>query len=1605
METVLRIKQKRRFSKRGIALFWGLLALLLGSHPGHADDTEIFFGGDWSQGGTIQPNILFVLDTSSSMNSLDGTTTTRLDRMKEALRQILAETAGVNVGLMRFSNPGGPVLFPIAGIDQEVDEIVGASSTSDANSAQVSIHESSDDAEESATGIMSLDETELEMVTLQPAASTAQVEVQISNENDAVEQRANGSMSMSSSDLELVYDGGNQTVGLRFQSVAIPQGATIVRAEIQFEVDVYHDDDTDLLIEGQISPDAEPFVDSDHNVSSRARTAASVAWNGVPIVQVNDILTTPNLSGIVQEIVNLGGWASGNDMVFILTGSGKREVESVNAGQEAPKLVVTYQTGAGGSGSDQRVGLRFQNLLVPQGATITGATLGFKAAAASSSALSLTLKGDAADHSSPFTTATGNLSSRSVTSAATAWNSIPAWDTVGGSYQQGDVKSIVQEIVNRSGWCGGNALSFIISGSGGPGNRIAASYDANPSLAPELSVTWDPDSIPEGGGCRVQSVVKQVSATSDDAEEDDSGGMNLSSSDLELVEESSTQTVGIRFRALAIPQGATISSAEIEFEIDESSSAATSLTIHGEASGNATTFSSGSHNISSRTTTAASVAWNSLPEVAVDSLLRTPDLTSLVQEIVNRGDWAAGNSMVFILTGSGRRTVESYNGETGAAPKLRITFSGGDATQTTGKTVRTRLIELVNDIQYRSGTPIVDTLYEAARYFRGEGVDYGKTRGNQGSRSEYTRVSHPASYSGGTLVQPDGCSEENLEASACKLEEITGSPIYQSPLTNSCQQNHLVLLSDGSPSVNTAESRVESMIGESCSGSGSGKCGHELVGFLKETDQSALSDDQTITTHTIGFNFTSDWMRDMAILYGGGGFYEAASATDLVAAFRAIFKDILQVDSTFVSPGVAVNQFNRLTHLNDVYFSLFRPEETPEWVGNLKRYELRGSPAVLVGATYDPATVLPENIPDHAVVDTSSGLFKDTAQSFWSDGVDGNDATLGGAAGELSDSLLSSRKIYTYTGASQPSNVLLTGSGHLLHEDNTALTTALLDIDGETDPVLGGNYRQNLIQWARGVDLLDRDGDGDSSDSRQHIGDPLHSKPVIVTYGPGDLTIFFGTNEGLLHAIDVDGDTGVDPGSELFSFIPKELLPNLKKFYINSGSEAHPYGLDGSIAVWQKDVNNDGTMDSGDHVYLYIGMRRGGHNYYALDVTDRSAPKLKWMISGAVEGDFVELGESWSRPVVTKVKLNGVEKNVILFAGGYDNNQDDATVYQADSIGRAIFMVDAESGERLWWASSSDNSSADLPLGDMSSSIPADIKVVDRDLDGFADLMYVGDMGGRVWRFDIDNDENTGASTLVQGGVMASLGGAETLLEAEDSQKSANRRFFYAPDLVLASCNATNQLTLAIGSGYRAHPLDVQIHDRFYMIRDTNSSGSYHKLVEGDLYNATENLISQGSGSEQTIAATSLSEADGWLVELTESSSYIGEKILGSSIIFDNWLMFTSYTPVASDTQSCQAQQGVSRFYLMNICNASPISDLDPAQDPDNPSLLVKEDRSRTLRRGGIAPEPSILLPAGSSPVVLVGPEQPISDIPFANLLKRTYWKECDTDALCSSSP
>ena len=177
-----------------------------------------------------------------------------------------------------------------------------------------------------------------------PVSATFDAPVATSSD-DAEEASNNNKVNLTDDDLELVTDGNtNQIVGLRFNTISIPTAAAITNAYVQFEADEAGSGATSLVVRGQAADDAPTFTTTPSNISSRARTTASVPWVPAawPTVQVaGPAQRTPNLSPIITEIAGRNGWTSGNALVLIITGTGRRTAESFN-GTRAPVLHVEY---------------------------------------------------------------------------------------------------------------------------------------------------------------------------------------------------------------------------------------------------------------------------------------------------------------------------------------------------------------------------------------------------------------------------------------------------------------------------------------------------------------------------------------------------------------------------------------------------------------------------------------------------------------------------------------------------------------------------------------------------------------------------------------------------------------------------------------------------------------------------------------------------------------------------------------------------------------------------------------------------------------------------------------------------------------------------------------------------------------------------------------------------------------------------------------------------------------------------------------------------------------------------------------------------------------
>ena len=916
-------------------------------------------------------------------------------------------------------------------------------------------------------------------------------------------------------------------------------------------------------------------------------------------------------------------------------------------------------------------------------------------------------------------------------------------------------------------------------------------------------------------------------------------------------------------------------------------------------------------------------------------------------------------------------------------------------------------VNLVNSWAAAGITPLSEALYESYLYFAGAPVRFGN---GSTSTACNTWNANGQCTSARAFLQPSVASS--------RTGGTIASTNYDSPADQSCRKNFIVYLTDGLPNeASAADPAIQALpnfatLGGSCDattfpGAWGGKCLGAMAQYMYNADlRPDVAKVQNVTSYFIGFgvDFVSGGAPTAAFNYlntaatrGGGKAFTATSLTELTSAFNDILNEVIKSNTTFSAPAVAVNAFNRTQTLNDLYVSVFSPKSDYHWPGNVKKYKILG------GQVVDATGAL--------AVDAGSGFFADSATSYWSSAVDGADVTQGGAAHRLPDA--ATRTVYTYTGANPAagSPVALTPL------TDTSVTVSDLAIGGAADPGV-----TELVEWAKGLDTRDVVPPAGATDSRHEMGDPIHTQPVAMIYGKhgdgtDDTVIFVPTNDGYFHAIDASvqpGAAGADitsgpvlSGQELWSFIPKEMLPHLKDLYHNASSPTKHYGLDGAIAVLKYDVNGDGIINGNDKVILIFGTGRnsGASNYYALDVTDKLNPKFMWSIDA---GTLPGLGQAWSTPTITRVNISGAGQNsqklVAVIGGGYDASEDNATYNAADGVGNHIYMVDVISGALLWSAGSSGaNLNLATPGRAMNHAIASPVTVLDLEGDGYADRMYAGDMVGQIWRFDITNGATAGS--LVAGGVIASLGSA---LESPHLAIN-NRRFYSAPDVSAEQKPGVKPfLNIAIGSGYRGHPLNNTANDRFYSVRDYNG---FSPMTQAQLNSVPIIVDATAAGAPKLLDITASVNpiipdgGPGWQLMLNSHPDWAaGEKVLVPSRTFNDQVIFTTYTPNTTvPADPCiGVGTGTNRVYVVNVFNGAPT--LDRNKD----GTLTTDERSQDLRQGGIAPETAFLFPSDASGGGVAGPGGPgpggnvtcLSGVEVLgvctnfNQRRKTYWSE-----------
>ena len=235
------------------------------------------------------------------------------------------------------------------------------------------------------------------------------------------------------------------------------------------------------------------------------------------------------------------------------------------------------------------------------------------------------------------------------------------------------------------------------------------------------------------------------------------------------------------------------------------------------------------------------------------------------------------------------------------------------------------------------------------------------------------------------MDDPDfgGCLTSQTQAKNSVAAARTGggasATTYDSPADYSCQKNYIVYLTDGEPtSDNSGDAFITGLTDFAsktggCEASGSGRCLAALSEYMYESDlRNDVDNVQNVTSYYIGFgdDFYTDpeafaLLQDAATR-GGGQAYTATDSASLNSVFAAITEDIAeQTDTPFSAPTVAVNAFNRTQTLDDLYVSVFLPQSTFHWLGNVKKYKVVSETVVDSTGTsaVDPARVSSRKVP------------------------------------------------------------------------------------------------------------------------------------------------------------------------------------------------------------------------------------------------------------------------------------------------------------------------------------------------------------------------------------------------------------------------------------------------------------------------------------------------------------------------------------------------------------------------------------------------------------------------------------------------------------------
>jgi type IV pilus assembly protein PilY1 len=782
-------------------------------------------------------------------------------------------------------------------------------------------------------------------------------------------------------------------------------------------------------------------------------------------------------------------------------------------------------------------------------------------------------------------------------------------------------------------------------------------------------------------------------------------------------------------------------------------------------------------------------------------------------------------------------------------------------------------------------------------------------------------------------------------------------------------------------------------------------------------------------TWVIADSDNARFAKELAVAGHTGSPLDIDNPARLEASLITAFRQMLGISSTFVSSSIPVTVVKHASAHGDLFAVSIKASATQNWAGNIKKFKLRdlntdGSFDDIIDASRpEPKQVFLEGGPN-------AGRISFDALSFWTDinslpaisptlapyNANGSVVTRGGAGQKIPGVVADA------THSIGDSNIAAAGvtSRQLFLEparsDNGRPEPFVnFDVSAQTlaepwlkaslgDTSMSDDIALDLIRWGRGQDT-----NNNRVVARPWIlSDSIHSRPLIINYGAvggysnanPNIRLFFGSGSGAFHIVENTAKSGRESGREVFAFHPKELLGNiaLRKQDTESAAKMR-YGVDGPAAGFLRDKNGDGNIraDAGDEAYVYFGLRRGGRSIFALNVSDPGqAPKLQWKLSPTSGGDFDELGQTFSKPVVGKVNFSGVVTDVVIFAGGYNGGWDKTYTHRVGKdlgaspdygIGTAIYIVNARTGELIWKAVGGNGRATARVFmhPELVDSIPSAVAPV-MNPSGIIHRLYVGDSGGAVWRVDLPqmhSDQRVNRWFISK---LAELGN-------DGVAAASDRRFFHAPDIVETFDEKGRFDGIIISSGDRARPNETIVQNYHFYLKDRlTTSGditvrsrmplsALDRPLPVDLPDPS--LCVTGSEPECTDVFT-----NGWKIRLQRA----GEKGLSSALVADGSVYMTTFSPSSQDGR-CDPKVGSGHVYSVKL-DTGRASYKTRSYDlgPGIPDGVATLGSSILLPGPGVVPDPR----SGENSPPCKGKLCSIG----MNTIHRLYWREPGIDDL-----